>query len=187
MGALELLLLSIALSMDAFAVAICKGLSMRKIDWKHALIIALFFGGFQALMPFLGWAMGIGLEGLISAYDHWIAFLFLACIGGKFIYDALHAGGEACDDSGIDLKALFLLAIATSVDALAVGLTFALLKVDIGRACCLIGVVTFVISLGGVVVGNFFGSRYQKKAQVAGGALLILIGTKILLEHMAVL
>lgn len=189
LGTGDILLIGVGLSMDAFAVAVCKGLSMRKINWVHAAIIALFFGGFQALMPFLGWVLGLGLEGLIAAYDHWIAFGLLAFIGGKFLYDALRAEsgeGDACDVA-LDIKSLFMLAIATSIDALAVGVTLAFLRVNVAAACGMIGATTFLISLAGVVVGNFFGARFQKKAEIAGGVILILIGLKILLEHLGTL
>ncbi len=189
MGTADILLIGVGLSMDAFAVAICKGLAMRKINWGHAAVIALFFGGFQALMPFLGWVLGLGLQGLISAYDHWIAFALLTFIGGKFLYDAFKGGddaGEACDIA-LDIKGLLMLAIATSIDALAVGVTLAFLKVNVAAACGIIGATTFLISFGGVVVGNFFGARFQKKAESAGGVILILIGVKILLEHLGVL
>lgn len=186
LGTADILLIGVGLSMDAFAVAICKGLAMRRIHWGRAAVIALFFGGFQALMPFLGWAVGLSFQGLISAYDHWIAFGLLLAIGGKFLYDAIRAeacGEDSCDIS-LDLKGLMMLAIATSIDALAIGVTLAFLKVNVAAACGVIGVTTFLISLGGVVVGNLFGARFQKKAEIAGGVILILIGVKILLEHL---
>ncbi len=189
LGTADILLIGVGLSMDAFAVAVCKGLAMRKINWGHAGVIALFFGGFQALMPFLGWLLGLGLEGLISAYDHWIAFGLLLFIGGKFLYDAIKEDcdeGESCDIS-LDIKGLTMLAIATSIDALAVGVTLAFLKVNVAAACGMIGVTTFLISFAGVAVGNFFGARFQKKAEIAGGVILILIGLKILLEHLGIL
>ncbi len=189
MGTADILLIGVGLSMDAFAVAVCKGLSMRRINWGHAAVIALFFGGFQALMPFLGWILGLGLQGLIAAYDHWIAFGLLSFIGGKFLVDALKASceeGDACAVA-LDIKGLFVLAIATSIDALAVGVTLAFLQVNVAAACSLIGITTFLISLGGVVVGNYFGARFQRKAQIAGGVILILIGVKILLEHLGLI
>ena len=188
LGTADILLIGLGLSMDAFAVAICKGLSMRKINWGHAAVIALFFGGFQALMPFLGWAVGLSFQGLIAAYDHWIAFGLLLFIGGKFLYDAIRSeacGNDACDIA-LDLKGLLMMAIATSIDALAIGVTLAFLKVNVAAACGIIGVTTFLISLGGVVVGNLFGARFQKKAEIAGGVILILIGVKILLEHLGI-
>ena len=188
LGTADILLIGVGLSMDAFAVAICKGLAMRRIHWGHAAVIALFFGGFQALMPLLGWAVGLGFQGLIASYDHWIAFGLLLVLGGKFLYEALRRDdgeGEACDIS-LDVKGLFMLAIATSIDALAVGVTLAFLNVNVGAACGMIGATTFLISFGGVAVGNFFGARFQKKAEVFGGVILILIGVKILLEHLGV-
>lgn len=189
MGLFELFLIGIGLSMDAFAVAVCKGLCMTKINKTHALIIALFFGGFQFLMPVIGWLLGTQFERYIVSFDHWIAFALLAFIGGKMIYEALGDDeDEACStDKRLDLKELTLLAIATSIDALAVGITFAFLKVNILPAASLIGVTTFTLSLGGVVIGNRFGSRYKKKAEICGGVILILIGLKILLEHLGIM
>jgi len=182
----DILLIGVGLSMDAFAVAVCKGLSMRRIHWGQATVIALFFGGFQALMPFLGWLMGLSLQGLIAAYDHWIVFGLLGFIGGKFIVDALKQGGDAGDACpvALDIRSLFMLAVATSIDALAVGITLAFLQVNVAAACSLIGLTTFLLSLGGVALGNYFGARFQQKAQIAGGVILILIGVKILLEHL---
>ncbi len=185
MGIAELFFIGVGLSMDAFAVAVCKGLNMRRIDKGQSFLIALFFGGFQALMPFLGWAIGRQFEAYITSYDHWIAFLLLAYIGGKMIYEAVK--GEEGHGGGFSIRELLILAVATSVDALAVGITFAFLKVDIRPAVVLIGCTTFVLSLLGVLIGNRFGSRYQQKAEVAGGVILILIGLKILLEHLGVL
>lgn len=185
MGLLELFLIAIGLSMDAFAVAVCKGLNMRRIQVKQSLIIALFFGAFQALMPLIGWFLGKQFEQYITSFDHWIAFLLLAYIGGKMIREAM--GEEEPQSCGFDLKELFMLAIATSIDALAVGITFAFLKVEIFSSIALIGCTTFVLSLIGVVIGNRFGSRYQRKAELTGGVILILIGLKILLEHLGVL
>lgn len=189
MGTIELLLIGIGLSMDAFAVSICKGLNMEKVNKVYCGVIALFFGGFQALMPFIGWALGRQFERYITSVDHWIAFVLLAAIGGKMISDARKEGeGETCkQETGLNLKELFLLAIATSIDALAVGITFAFLKVDILPAIGIIGATTFVLSILGVFIGNIFGSRYKDKAELAGGIILILIGCKILLEHLGVL
>lgn len=185
MGLIELLLTGVGLSMDAFAVAICKGLCMPRIRWRDALLIALFFGGFQALMPLIGWAAGSLFASYITAIDHWIAFGLLAFIGGKMLWDAFHEDGEekACD-THLDLRELTMLAIATSIDALAVGITFAFLGVDIWSAIAVIGITTFVLSLIGVVVGNQFGSRFEKPATIVGGIVLILIGIKILVEHL---
>lgn len=188
MGILDFTLIGIGLAMDAFAVSICKGLNMPKMNYKQAGIIALFFGGFQAFMPFLGWSLGHHFESYIVSVDHWIAFILLAFIGGNMIKEALNDDGE--DDEGpltrLDIKELFMLAIATSIDALAVGVTFAFLRVDILPAISLIGVITFFISFVGVYIGHHFGSKYEKKAELAGGIILICIGLKILLEHLGI-
>ena len=176
--------------MDAFAVAICKGLGMRRINYRHTFIIALFFGGFQALMPFLGWLLGSRFAQYITRYDHWIAFVLLAWIGGSMIRESLSKEEkEEAEMGAVSHKELLVLAVATSIDALAVGVTFSMLElaVSIGAAVALIGCTTFVISLGGVYVGNVFGARYKGKAEFVGGAILILIGVKILLEHFGVL
>ena len=187
---ITLLLMGVGLAMDAFAVSICKGLSMKKVKWQHATVIGLFFGGFQALMPFLGWLLGSQFEQYITKIDHWIAFILLGIIGGKMLYEAIRGDEEeecgCCTENNekLDLRELFILAIATSIDALAVGITFAFLKYPVGKAVTIIGVVTFIISLAGVYIGNFFGSRFKKKAEIAGGIILIGIGLKILLEHL---
>ncbi len=186
MGFLELFLIGVGLSADAFAVAICKGLSMRKINYQQSAVIALFFGGFQALMPLIGWGLGRQFEAYIVSIDHWIAFVLLGYIGGKMIWDAFHEEDDTCPVS-FDLKELLVMAIATSIDALAVGITFAFLKVEIFRAITIIGCTTFALSLVGVFIGNRFGSRYKSKATLAGGVILILIGLKILLEHLGIL
>ena len=192
MGIIELLLTGVGLAMDAFAVAVCKGLSMKKINYGHAFMIALFFGVFQAMMPFLGWALGTQFKDYIVSVDHWIAFVLLAIIGGKMLKEAFESGkedeGKAAEDGGkLNYKELFLLAIATSIDALAVGVTFAFLNVNIYLAIAIIGVVTFLLSFVGVVIGNIFGSKFEKGAQIAGGVILIGIGLKILLEHLGIL
>ena len=191
MGFIELFLVGVGLSMDAFAVSICKGLGMKRLNMKQALVIGLFFGGFQALMPFLGWALGTQLADLITPIDHWIAFILLAVIGGKMLLDAFRGGDEEeageAKDAKLDLKELFMLAIATSIDALAVGITFAFLGVDIVFAIVVIGATTFVISVAGVAVGHAFGARYEKGATIVGGVVLILIGLKILLEHLGII
>ena len=191
MGFIELFLVGVGLSMDAFAVSICKGLGMKRLNMKQALVIGLFFGGFQALMPFLGWALGTQLADLITPIDHWIAFILLAVIGGKMLLDAFRGGEEdeaaEAKDAKLDLKELFMLAIATSIDALAVGITFAFLGVDIVFAIVVIGLTTFVISVAGVAVGHAFGARYEKGATIVGGVVLILIGLKILLEHLGII
>ena len=188
----ELVLIGIGLSMDAFAVSLCKGLGMKKINYRHGLIIALFFGVFQGIMPLIGWLLGTQFERYITSVDHWIAFVLLVYIGGKMVWDALHEKEdekEALDDLSqkLDVKELFVLAIATSIDALAVGITFAFLQVNIVPAVSLIAVITFTISFAGVLIGNKFGNRFQSKAEIAGGVVLILIGVKILLEHLGIL
>lgn len=190
MGIVELLLIAVGLSMDAFAVSICKGLGMKKVNLKVAFVLALFFGGFQALMPLIGWALGSQFLWLISPIDHLIAFVLLAVIGGKMLWEAFH--DEEGEDDGkpadkIDLGEFFILAVATSIDALAVGISFAALAVDIVPSILIIGVVTFCFTIAGVFVGNFFGSRYEKPASIVGGVVLILISLKILLEHLGIL
>lgn len=188
--AIELFLIGVGLSMDAFAVAICKGLGMSKINKKQAVTIGLYFGGFQALMPFLGWALGSSFQQYITSIDHWIAFFLLLFIGGKMIVETVREKEDTQTgekDLPLDHKEMLLLAVATSIDALAVGITFAFLSVNIVEAITIIGCTTFVLSIIGVVVGNFFGTRYKKKAQIIGGAILILIGVKILLEHLGVI
>ena len=187
MGIAELFLIGVGLSMDAFAVSVCKGLTMRKMRWKQGAVIALFFGGFQALMPLAGWALGKQFEQYITRIDHWIAFLLLGWIGGKMIWDAFHGEEEESVKAGFDLKELFVLAVATSIDALAVGITFAFLQVAILPAVTLIGCTTFVISLAGVWIGHKFGGKLKDKATLAGGIILCLIGLKILLEHLGML
>ena len=188
MGLLELLLIALGLSMDAFAVSLCKGLGMSKLRLRNATVIALFFGGFQAAMPLLGWLLGKQFESYITSVDHWIAFGLLSLIGGKMIYEVLKK--DRCPVVSGDIlriKELFLLAVATSIDALAVGITFAFLHVSIIPSVSLIGAITFVTSLAGVCIGHKFGSKLKSKAELAGGVVLILIGIKILLEHLGVL
>ena len=189
MGFLELFLLAVGLSMDAFSVAVCKGLGMKRIRWRDTLLIALAFGGFQAGMPLLGWALGSQFLWLIEPVDHWIAFCLLGLIGGNMIREAIAGDEEVEEDSGagIALGELLMLAVATSIDALTVGIAFASLSVNIVLSVTLIGVITFVLSGVGVVIGNQFGMRFQKSAQIAGGTILILIGTKVLLEHLGIL
>ncbi|MCI2057908.1 MAG: manganese efflux pump MntP family protein [Oscillibacter sp.] len=189
MGLPELFLIGVGLSMDAFAVAVCRGLSMRRLNWGHALIIALYFGGFQALMPLLGWLLGSRFAGYIQSVDHWIAFVLLALIGGNMVREAFGEGddcaGGACESGDrLDYKQLFLMAVATSIDALAVGVTFAFLSVSIVPAVSIIGVTTFCLSVAGVVIGNVFGARYKRRAEITGGIILILLGAKILIEHL---
>ncbi len=188
---IELALIGVGLAMDAFAVSVCKGLAMRKVNKKQALVIGLFFGGFQALMPFIGWALGRQFESYIVSIDHWIAFILLAYIGGKMIYEAVKPEDEDVEikvmDPPLDIKEMFVLAIATSIDALAVGITFAFLDYPIVEAITIIGVVTFIIAIIGVYIGNFFGNKYEKKADLAGVMILVLIGLKILFEHLGIL
>lgn len=188
MGLLELFLIGIGLSMDAFAAAVCRGLAMHKLNWKHTFVIATYFGGFQALMPFLGWKLGSTFARYIRNIDHWIAFFLLALIGGNMIREAIMEGGECAGGYNfkdrLDHKQLFLMAIATSIDALAVGVTFAFLNISIIPAISLIGIITFILSIAGVIVGNFFGSRFKKQAEITGGIILILLGVKILIEHL---
>lgn len=169
--------------MDAFAVSVCKGLAMPKCTFKKVAIVGLWFGGFQALMPAIGYILGAQFQEAIASIDHWIAFVLLALIGGNMIHEALDNDEEEADAS-LDVKTMFLLAVATSIDALAIGITFAFLKVNIIPAVCFIGIVTFIISFAGVKIGNVFGARYKNKAEIVGGVILILLGLKILLEHL---
>ena len=191
MGFIELLLIGVGLSMDAFAVSICQGISMTKIKWGHALTVGLYFGGFQALMPFTGWMLGSQFAGRIQQYDHWVAFVLLVLIGGNMIREALSGEEDEAEDAavgaGLDHKKLFLMAIATSIDALAVGVTFAFLDTAILPAIGIIGTTTFFISVAGVAVGCWFGARYKKRAEITGGVILVLLGVKILLEHLGVI
>ncbi len=191
MGFIEFFLTGIGLSMDAFAVAICKGLGMRKVNYRQMLLIALFFGGFQALMPLLGWLLGRQFEQYITSVDHWIAFALLVLIGANMLREA-RKGDDTTDaetvyDAPLPLGQLLLMAIATSIDALAVGISFAFLGVNIWLAIAIIGTTTFLISAAGVFIGNRFGNRYEKRATIAGGIILILLGVKILLEHLGVI
>lgn len=186
MGLIELFLIAVGLSMDAFAVSVCKGLAMPKCTFKKAAIVGLWFGGFQALMPAIGYILGAQFQEAIASIDHWIAFVLLALIGGNMIHEALDNDEEEADAS-LDVKTMFLLAVATSIDALAIGITFAFLKVSIIPAVCFIGIVTFIISFAGVKIGNVFGARYKNKAEIVGGVILILLGLKILLEHLGFL
>ena len=186
MGIIELIVLSIGLAMDAFAVAVCKGLSMTKMKWKNACIVGIYFGGFQALMPLIGYLLGISFQEQIVNIDHWIAFILLGAIGINMIKEAVSNKEEKQNDS-IKFKDMLILAVATSIDALAVGITFAFLKVNIWLAISLIGIITFIISILGVKIGNIFGDKYEKKAEFAGGLILILLGVKILLEHLGIL
>ncbi len=186
MDLISLFVIAVGLSMDAFAVAICKGLAMQKAPWKKAMLVGLWFGGFQGLMPAVGYILGSQFEKYIVSIDHWIAFILLCIIGGNMIKEALSKDEEEADAS-LAVKDMFLLAVATSIDALAVGVTFAFLQVQIIPAVSFIGVITFVLSTLGVKVGNIFGCRFKSKAELAGGIILILMGSKILLEHLGVL
>ena len=185
MGVLELILIAVGLAMDAFAVSVCKGLSMSKMEWKKAVVIGLYFGGFQALMPLIGYILGVGFEDKIKSLDHWIAFVLLVFIGMNMIKEAFEIKEESNDK--IDFKTMIILGIATSIDALAVGVTFAFLNVNIMLAISLIGIITFIISMIGVKIGNVFGDKYETKAELAGGFILIFLGAKILLEHLGIL
>ena len=184
MGFAELLLIAVGLSMDAFAVSVCKGLSLKKLEPRHAVLVGLYFGGFQALMPVIGWALGYRFMRVIESVDHWIAFGLLTVIGLSMIREARQKE-ELNDD--LSFKAMLPLAVATSIDALAVGVTFAFLQVRILPAASLIGVTTFLLSALGVYIGHLFGLKYKAKAEITGGVILILIGVKILLEHLGVL
>ena len=188
MGTIELILLSVGLAMDAFAVAICKGLNMRKMNYKNALILALFFGGFQALMPAIGYLLGKQFEKYITSIDHWIAFILLSIIGIQMIAESFKKDEDKEEDADkLNLKEYFMLAIATSIDALAVGISLAFLSVSLVKSVSFIGIITFAISFAGVFIGNKFGARFKSKAEFAGGAILILIALKILLEHLGVI
>jgi putative Mn2+ efflux pump MntP len=185
MSILELFILAVGLSMDAFAVSVCKGLSLGKIKPKHMCIAGAWFGGFQALMPLIGYFLGSFFAEMIEKYDHWVAFVLLAIIGGNMIKESF--GKDEKVDSSMDVKSMLLLAIATSIDALAVGVTFAFLQVQIVPAVSFIGVITFIFSAVGVKIGSLFGTKYKSKAELFGGIVLVLIGIKILLEGIGVL
>ena len=187
MSFLDIFLIGVALSMDAFAVSICKGLSVKKAGVKHVLTVGVYFGGFQALMPMIGFLLGYKFESFITNIDHWIAFVLLAIIGGNMIREALGKDEDDKENDDFSFRAMLPLAVATSIDALAVGISFAFLGVDIVTAALLIGATTFVLSGAGIFVGNIFGSKYKSKAELAGGIVLILIGAKILLEHLGII
>lgn len=183
MDLFTLFTLAVGLSMDAFAVAICKGLALKKFSLKNAAIVGLWFGGFQGLMPLIGYLLGVQFKSRITAIDHWIAFFLLGFIGINMIKEAMSKEEEP-EDASLSVKSMLLLAIATSIDALAVGVTFAFLSVRIIPAVSFIGVITFLLSMVGVRVGSVFGTRYKSKAELAGGIILILLGIKILIEHL---
>lgn len=185
MSILDLFIIAVGLSMDAFAVSVCKGLSLGKIKPKHMCIAGAWFGGFQALMPLIGYFLGSFFAEMIEKYDHWVAFVLLAIIGGNMIKESF--GKDEKVDSSMDVKSMLLLAIATSIDALAVGVTFAFLQVQIVPAVSFIGVITFIFSAVGVKIGSLFGTKYKSKAELFGGIVLVLIGIKILLEGIGVL
>lgn len=185
MELMELFLIAVGLSMDAFAVSICKGLSLGKIKVKHMCITGIWFGGFQALMPFIGYFLGGFFADMITAYSHWIAFVLLVFLGAKMIKEAF--GEEENVDASMDVKDMFLLAVATSIDALAVGVSFAFLQVNIVPAVSFIGVITFICSAVGVKIGSIFGAKYKSRAEICGGVILILIGIKILLDGLGIM
>ena len=185
MSFVELFLIAVGLSMDAFAVSVCKGLSVNRLEKKHAAIVGLYFGGFQFLMPVIGYLLGSRFESLITSVDHWIAFALLLVIGGNMIKESRGEAEGLSDDFGF--KTMLLLAIATSIDALAVGISFAFLSVDILPAALLIGCTTFLLSAAGCYIGRAFGAKYKSGAELTGGIILILIGVKILLEHLGLI
>ena len=186
MGAIEILLISIGLAMDAFAVSVCKGLAMKKMSWKKAITIGLYFGAFQAIMPTIGFSLGTTFERFITNVDHWIAFILLVGIGINMVKEAFNKESENRNDN-VDVKTMLVLSIATSIDALAIGITFACLKIHIAMPVITIGLITFIISVIGVKIGNRFGDKYEKKAEIMGGVILILLGIKILLEHLGII
>ena len=184
MSIIEIALIGVGLAMDAFAVSICKGLAMRRMNYKKAIIIAAFFGVFQALMPALGYDLGTTFANKIAAIDHWIAFILLALIGANMIKEALSSDDDECQDDSLRLGDLIMLSIATSIDALAVGITFAFFNVSLLLSVSMIGIITFIICVIGVKVGNVFGEKYKSKAELAGGLILIVMGAKILIDHL---
>lgn len=184
MSLVELFIIAVGLSMDAFAVSICKGLSMPKMNWNNAVVIGLYFGGFQSGMPLIGYLLGSQFKEAITSFDHWIAFILLGIIGFNMIKESFHKEVEECTDCTMDPKNMIMMAVATSIDALAVGVTFAFLQVQIIPAVSFIGATTFTLSVLGVKVGNVFGARYKSKAEFTGGLILIIMGIKILLQHM---
>ena len=184
MSIIEIALIGVGLAMDAFAVSLCKGLAMRRMNYKKAIIIAAFFGVFQALMPALGYVLGTTFANKIAAIDHWIAFILLALIGANMIKEALSSDDDECQDDSLRLGDLIMLSIATSIDALAVGITFAFFNVSLLLSVSMIGIITFIICVIGVKVGNVFGEKYKSKAELAGGLILIVMGAKILIDHL---
>jgi putative Mn2+ efflux pump MntP len=188
MNLIELLLIAIGLSMDAFSVSICKGLTTKSFSWRMALACGLWFGGFQVIMPIVGYVLGAQFQEFIEAYDHWIAFGLLFLIGANMIREAIWGEKEEGENnSSLDFKTMFLLAIATSIDALAVGVSFACIQEKLWSSVIIIGITTFLFSILGVKIGHVFGSKYEKSAGILGGIILILIGLKILLEHLGII
>ena len=183
MSLTELFILAIGVSMDAFAVAVCKGLSIKRLNWRHAVLTGLYFGGFQAAMPLIGYLLGSHFKDAIASFDHWIAFFLLAAIGFSMIRESCSKEEEELDSS-LDFKTMSVLALATSIDALAVGVTLSFLRVEIVPAVSFIGIITFLLSAAGVKIGHTFGIRYKARAEFCGGIILILIGLKILIEHL---
>lgn len=182
MGILELLIIAIGLSMDAFAVSIGKGLSLQKINLRHYLSVGLWFGGFQALMPLIGYLLGASFSAIVSDFDHWVAFVLLGIIGSNMVRDSFSKEEDKHDDN-FSFRVMLMLAVATSIDALAVGVSFAFLCVDLWSSVLTIGITTFLFSVAGLKIGNIFGMKYKSKAEFTGGVILILMGIKILVEH----
>lgn len=183
MSLVEIILIGFGLGMDSFAVAVCKGLAMKKMDWNKSVIIGIYFGIFQAIMPIIGYLLGIKFQSCIVSIDHWIAFILLGSIGVNMLKEVKSNQHNNFDDC-VDIKTMIILAIATSIDALAVGITFAFLQVNIAIAVMVIGIIAFLLSNVGVLIGNLFGNRHEKYAEIFGGSILILIGVKILIEHL---
>ncbi len=186
MGIFEFFLIGIGLAMDAFAVAICKGVSIKKLNWNQSIIVGTYFGMFQAGMPVIGYILGLSFENLVRQIDHWITFILLTAIGINMIKQIFSKGQENHNDK-IDAKTMIVLALATSIDALAVGIAFAFFDINIWYVASIIGIITFVLSFIGVKIGNNFGKKYEKKAELFGGIILILMGIKIMLEHLGIL
>lgn len=184
----ELFVIAVGLSMDAFAVSVCKGLAMKKCTWTKAGVVGLYFGGFQAFMPFVGYMLGVQFKDVITSIDHWVAFILLGIIGVNMIREA-RSGCDECQDTdeSLDVRTMLGLAVATSIDALAVGVTFAFLRVEIVPAVSFIGMITFTLSVAGVKIGNIFGTKYKSKAELAGGVILVFMGVKILLSHLGII
>ena len=182
MSLITLFITAVGLSMDAFAVSICKGLAMKKLSWKKAIIIGLWFGGFQALMPLIGYLLGATFTSIVSDFDHWVAFFLLGIIGFNMIRDSFFKDDDKQDDN-FSFRTMLMLAVATSIDALAVGVSFAFLSVDLWVSVALIGITTFILSAIGLKIGNIFGNKYKSKAEFTGGIVLVLMGIKILVEH----